>query len=116
MTAIPPPTPALTWGPLQAKNRLALASAWQDLEAAVARVDGSETPGSADQYIARLENESHWEANSIGAFTSQGQLVVCGWAAPKKHLKNEYRIFLDGLVHPDFRGLGLGGACYWIGC
>ena len=105
----PGPSGDVTWGPLVNDDQSKLAGEWMALEAAAAAVDGASSPGPVEAFAGRLEKAQNWGKNSIGGFSSQGQLIARGWIDTGRNLKNEYRIFLDGLVHPVYRGQGLGG-------
>ena len=48
------------------------------------------------------------QTDTLCAADSAGRLAASAWVTCDVHLKHEYRAFLDGRVHPDYRGRGLG--------
>jgi mycothiol synthase len=85
------------------------APALHQLEAECGPTDGSTTLSSVEQYLARLDQAGHSvETDTLCAVDSTGRLAAMAWVTCDGSLKHEDRAFLDGRVHPQYRGRGLG--------
>lgn len=97
--------PGHIWRPLHREDAPAL----HRLELDCARADGSTNLGTIVDYQKRFdaagENAS---TDTLCAVNAMGQLAAAAWVTCDDRLKHEYRAFLDGSVHPDYRGRGLG--------
>jgi len=104
---LPPPTrlPAHTWRPLRREDATAL----RELELACAPLDGGTSIAAVADQKTKLEQAGdHLMTDTLCAVDSTGRLAAAAWVACDDRLAHEYRAFLDGRVHPDYRGRGLG--------
>ena len=101
----PPSLMSCTWRSL----RLDDAPALHQLELDCVPADGGTNLTTAEQYRGKLqEAEECLSTDTLCAADSAGRLAASAWVTCDLHLKHEYRAFLDGRVHPDYRGRGLG--------
>ena len=101
----PPIVPGYTWRAL----RLEDAPALHQLELDCVPADGGTNLTTAEQYRGKLqEAEECLSTDTLCAADSAGRLAASAWVTCDVHLKHEYRAFLEGRVHPDYRGRGLG--------
>jgi len=94
---LPTPPPDYTWRALTPDDAAALAR----LAAASA----------AQPYRSESDLAAHattLPVNSFAALDKAGDLVAYAWITFDDGMSHERRAFLDGLVHPDHRGRGLG--------
>jgi mycothiol synthase len=72
-------------------------------------MDGLTSPTSTQDYQAKLQGAGEkLTSDTLGLADSTGKLAVAAWVTCEDGLPQEYRAFLDGRVHPDYRGRGLG--------
>jgi mycothiol synthase len=108
MTTTLPVAPRLsgyTWRPLRREDAPAL----HDLELECAPVDGGTSLSTVEGYLMRFEQSGESvETDTLCAVDSAGRLAAMAWVTCDDSLRHEYRVFLDGRVHPAYRGRGLG--------
>ena len=101
----PPIVPGYTWRAL----RLEDAPALHQLELECVPIDGGTDLSTVEQYREKLQGAGQrLTTDTLCASDSAGRLAACAWVGCDIHLRHEYRAFLDGRVHPDYRGRGLG--------
>ena len=101
----PPRLPAHTWRPLRREDAAALFQ----LEVDCAPIDGGTSIATvADQKTKLEQSGDNLRADTLCAVDSTGRLAVAAWVTCDDRLTHEYRAFLDGRVHPDYRGRGVG--------
>jgi len=98
----PPTAAGLSWRPLQPVDVGAIAS----LAATCLAADGGLLLGATDGYLREHYLPAR-SGSSIGAFETDGRLVVCAAIQPT-HSAKEYRATIVGQVHPDLRRRGFG--------
>ncbi len=105
-TRVSPPTvPGYTWRALVLDDAPALHQLELDCEPA----DGGTNLSTEEQYRRELaEAGKNLRTGTLCGVDSAGRLAASAWVTCDIHLKHEYRAFLDGRVHPDYRGRGLG--------
>lgn len=94
---LPTPPPGYTWRALAPDD----ADAVMRLAAAC----------TAQPYRSEADLAVHAKslpADSLAALDTTGDLVACAWITFDDGFSHERRAFLDGLVHPNHRGRGLG--------
>jgi mycothiol synthase len=100
-----PTLPGHSWRPLGLDDALAL----HLLELECAPVDGLTSPTSTEGCQEKLQEEGEKLAtDTLCAVDSDGRLAAVAWVTWDDSLAHERRAFLDGRVHPDYRGRGLG--------
>jgi ribosomal protein S18 acetylase RimI-like enzyme len=93
------------WRALAPGDSTALAG----LAAACAARDGNPLRPGADAFAARLSSASESLASdTLCAAGEKGDLAAYAWLTFDEHLEHEYRAYLEGRVHPDWRGRGTG--------
>lgn len=97
--------PGLTWRPLHREDAPAL----HQLELDCAWADGSTNPSAIPDHQKKFDDPG-WNVSTdtLCAVNAMGQLAAAAWVTCDDRVKHEYRAFLDGSVHPDYRGRGLG--------
>ena len=101
----PPIVPGYTWRAL----RLGDAPALHQLELECEPADGGTDLSTVVEYLEKLQGAGEkLTTDTLCAADSAGRLAASAWVTCDIHLKHEYRAFLDGRVHPDYRGRGLG--------
>lgn len=101
----PPSLAGHTWRQLAVEDAPAL----HELELDCAAVDGGTNLGTVQEYRKKLEAAGeNLVTDTLCAVDSRGQLAATAWVTCDASLKHEYRVFLDGRVHPGYRGRGLG--------
>ena len=101
----PPIVPGYTWRAL----RLEDAPALHQLELECVPIDGGTDLSTVEQYRERLQGAGQrLTTDTVGASDSAGRLAASAWVSCDVHLKHEYRAFLNGRVHPDYRSRGVG--------
>ena len=102
---VPPALSDHTWRSL----RLDDAPALHQLELECVPRDGGTNLSTAEQYRKKLQGAGEeLTTDTLCASDSAGRLAAGVWVSCDVHLKHEYRAFLDGRVHPDYRGRGWG--------
>jgi mycothiol synthase len=102
---IPSGQPGFTWRPLRQEDTAAL----HLLELECGPIDGSTSLITAEEYRAKLEETGEdLVKDTLCAVDSDGRLAAFAWVALDASLGHEWRVFLDGRVHPRYRGRGLG--------
>ncbi len=97
--------PGHTWRPLHREDAPAL----HQLELDCARADGSTNLGTIVDRQKRFDDAAgNVSTDTVCAVNPTGQLAAAAWVTCDDRVKHEYRAFLDGNVHPDYRGRGLG--------
>jgi mycothiol synthase len=105
--SLPPPMrlAAHTWRPLRPEDAAAL----HQLELDCAPMDGGTSIASIAERKAKLEEAGdNLTTDTLCAVDSTGHLAAAAWVTCDDYSAHEYRTFLDGRVHPDYRGRGLG--------
>ncbi|MGB9298998.1 MAG: GNAT family N-acetyltransferase, partial [Anaerolineae bacterium] len=101
----PPVLPSHTWRPLGREDAPALFQ----LEADCAPTDGGTSIASVADQKTKLEQAGdNLTTDTLCAVDSAGRLAATAWVTCDDGLAHEYRAFLDGRVHPDYRGQELG--------
>jgi len=101
----PPSLPAHTWRPLRPEDAAALFQ----LEVDCASVDGGTSIATiADQKTKLEQAGDKLTTDTLCAVDSTGRMAAAAWVSCDDHSAHEYRAFLDGRVHPNYRGQGLG--------
>jgi len=98
-----PTLPGSTWRPI----RPADASALAQFEIDCARLDGATNVRTEADWLERLDDPAHAAEHSLLAAVGGGQIAAAGWIDYWPSPETA-RAFLDGRVHPDFRGRGIG--------
>jgi mycothiol synthase len=94
-----------TWRPLRPTDGAPL----HRLQVDCAPLDGGTSIDSIEELNARLGEAGDRLATDTLALTdSSGNLAAAAWVTCGDRVPQEYRAFLDGRVHPDYRGRGLG--------
>jgi mycothiol synthase len=102
---IPPKLRGHIWRSLHRADAAAL----YQLEADCARTDGHTSPGTIVGHDKRFDDDtSNVATDTLCAVNATGQLAAAAWVSWDDRLKHEYRAFLEGNVHPDYRGCGVG--------
>ena len=107
ITTMPVPAglPGHVWRPLRREDAPAL----HQLELECVPTDGGTSLNSVEDHRKELEGAGEkLTTDTLCASDSAGRLAASAWVTCDLHLKHEYRAFLDGRVHPDYRGRGLG--------
>jgi mycothiol synthase len=108
MATVLPSPPGLeghAWRPLRREDAPAL----HHLELECCPVDGSTSLSSVEGYLRRFDQSAeHVETDTLCAVSSAGRLAATAWVTCDDSLQHECRVFLDGRVHPKYRGQGLG--------
>ena len=108
MTTALPSTPVLpshTWRPLRSGDAHALFQ----LEADCAPFHGGTSIASIAERKEKLKQAGDkLTTDTLCAVDSTGRLAAAAWVTCDDRFAHEYRAFLDGRVHPDYRGRGLG--------
>jgi mycothiol synthase len=87
------------------------APAWTRLRAAIEAVDRTgEVLTDADVADELADPGTDPADHARFAFTADGEAVAWGWVFYVSEPTRHHRIFLDGAVHPEWRGRGLGTA------
>ena len=82
-------------------------------ELACSALDGETKLSSPEEWDA-LVNEMALDRRSLIAINSQDEIAYVGWFEIDERVE-EILVFLDGRVHPDFRGQGYGtGLLDWL--
>lgn len=93
---IPPLLIGHIWRPLHPLDAPAL----RQLLDECAFLDGAPAP-------QRERNIDHIETDTLAAINNAGGVAAYGWLT-RQHNANEFRVMLEGRVHPDYRGRGVG--------
>lgn len=100
-----PTLPAHTWRPVRSEDAVAL----HQLELDSAPFDGGTSIASIADQMAKLEQAGdNLTTDTLCAVDSTGRFAAAAWVTCDDRLAHEYRAFLDGRVHPHYRGRGLG--------
>lgn len=99
-----PPIPGYVWRPM----RLGDATALHHFEIACSKLDGATHLMSQADWQQKLADQAYAAAHSIVAVGESGKIAASGWIGYQSEV-HEIQAFLDGRVHPQFRGRGLGG-------
>ena len=100
-----PRLPAHTWRPLRREDAAPLFQ----LEVDCAPTDGGTSIASIAEWKTKLEEAGDkLTTDTLCAVDSAGRLAATAWVTCDDGLAHEYRAFLDGRVHPDYRGQELG--------
>jgi ribosomal protein S18 acetylase RimI-like enzyme len=67
----------------------------------------------ADQKTKLEQAGDNLTTDTLCAVDSSGRLAAAAWVTCDDRLAHEYRAFLDGRVHPDYRGQELGSFILW---
>ena len=101
----PPTLSGHIWRPLRQEEAPALYS----LEWECAPIDGGTNAGTLDHYHKLVDHAGDRIAtDTICAVASSGRLAAGAWIRFDGSLAHEYRAFLGGRVHPEYRRRGLG--------
>ena len=101
----PPSLPSHTWRPLRNEDAVAL----HQLELDCAPVDGGTSIATIADQKRKLEGAGDkLMTDTLCAVDCAGRLTAAAWVTWDDRSAHEYRAFLDGRVHPDYRGRGLG--------
>ena len=101
----PPNLPSHTWRPLRREDAPPLVH----LEGDCARTDGGTGIATITGRKAKLEEAGDKLAtDTLCAVDSTGRFAATAWVTCDDTLAHEYRFFLDGRVHSEYRGRGLG--------
>lgn len=102
---VPPRLPRHIWRALRREDAPAL----HRLELDCASTDVTTNLSTIAAYEKKFEEAGGSAAtDTLCAASPAGQLAAAAWVSCDKRLKHEFRAFLDGEVHPDYRGGGLG--------
>ena len=94
-----------SWRPLHAED----AGALHQLELDCAPADGGTSLSIVEEYRKKLQRAGeNLATDTLCAADSSGRLAATAWVTLDDHRPQQYRVFLDGRVHPDHRGRGLG--------
>jgi mycothiol synthase len=108
MTSAFPSAPGLPdhiWRPLHREDAAAL----HELELDCGSIDGSTSLSGVEDYLKRFDEAAeNVETDTLCAVDSTGRLAAAAWVTCDARLKHEHRVFLNGRVHPGYRGRGLG--------
>ncbi|HUW94847.1 MAG TPA: GNAT family N-acetyltransferase [Anaerolineae bacterium] len=100
-----PRLPGYAWREL----RLGDASALHQLELECVPADGGTSLSTIEEYRRKLQAAGeNLTTDTLCAADSSGRLAATAWVTCDDHSKQQYRVFLDGSVHPEYRGHGLG--------
>ena len=101
----PPILHGHTWRPLGLEDAPALFQ----LEVDCAPIDGGTSIASISQWKTKLQEAGDkLTTDTLCAVDSTGRFAAAAWVTCDDDLPHEYRASLDGRVHPDYRGRGLG--------
>lgn len=98
----PPPTPGLSWRPLDSADLTAITA----LSATCLAADGGLPLAATDAFVQPRYLPAA-PGTTIGAFDAGGRLVAAA-AVQRADTAQEYRANIVGQVHPDYRRRGLG--------
>jgi mycothiol synthase len=102
---VPSGQPGFTWRPLRQEDAAAL----HLLELECGPMDRSTSLTTVVEYRGKLEKAGGGLVkDTLCAVDSNGRLAGAGWVTLDGSLGHECRAFLDGRVHPLYRGRGLG--------
>jgi ribosomal protein S18 acetylase RimI-like enzyme len=102
-----PETPGLSWRPATRED----VPAWARLLDAMAAVDDPAERATAEDLADEFEGS--WaapERNSLVGVDAAGDLRAFGWVERRPGELRALRVFLQGGVHPEWRGRGVGRA------
>jgi len=103
-----PSAPSLSghaWRSLQTADAPAL----HQLELECVPTDGGTSLSTIEEYRRKLEGAvESLTTDTLCAADSTGRLAAAAWVTFDDHRQQQYRVFLDGRVHRDYRGRGLG--------
>jgi mycothiol synthase len=102
-----PSVPSLSghsWRSLRAAD----AGALHRLELECVPADGGTGLSSEEEYRRKLRLAENLATDTLCAADSSGRLAAAAWVTLDDHPQEQYRVFLDGRVHPEYRGRGLG--------
>jgi mycothiol synthase len=101
----PPSLSGHTWRALGAGDAPAL----HQLELDCVPTDGGTSLSSIEEYRRKLEGAMEkLTTDTLCAADSTGRLAAAAWVTFDDHPQQQYRVFLDGSVHLEYRGRGLG--------
>ena len=104
-TFIPGPLQEFIWRPITRSDSVAM-------NTLLLAVEAHDQRGWVDTLEDRERNiddpESNPATDSLAAFLPDGQLIAYGWVFTPPASETQCISFLDGVVHPDYRGRGLG--------
>lgn len=104
---LPPAHLELRWRPLAADDAAALHA----LKAAAEEADRAPARTSLDEVVELFDLEwAHPATDYLGGFDGAGRLCAYGIVQVRPGDSRTVRAFLDGGVHPDWRGRGVGRA------
>jgi mycothiol synthase len=89
--------------------RLDDAAALHRFEVACSELDGATRVRSQTDWQKMLADETRATADSVVAINEDGEVAAAGWIDYDAAV-HQVRAFLDGRVHPDFRGQGVGAS------
>jgi mycothiol synthase len=107
MDSVPHPQglSGLTRRPLRRDDDLAL----HHLELECAPFDGSTNLRGVEDWRRKLEEVGdRLITDTLGLVDSTGRLAAAAWVTSDDGSAHDYRVFLEGRVHPQYRGRGLG--------
>ncbi len=96
--------PGYTWRAMRLDDAVAL----HQFELACSQLDGATGLSSAAEWQHKLAGADRLAANSVIAMGEDGQVAAAGWIDYQIEAE-EIQAFLDGRVHPQLRGQGIGG-------
>lgn len=100
-----PRLPSHTWRPLRREDAAPL----HRLELACAPLDGGTNLATIADLSARLdETGTRLTTDTLCLVDPTGELAASAWVTCDEGLRHQFRFFLDGRVHPQCRGRGLG--------
>jgi mycothiol synthase len=79
-------------------------------------MDGSTSLSTVEECQVRFDRAvQSVETDTLCAVNSARRLAATAWVTCDDSLQHEYRVFLDGRVHPEYRGHGLGSfILHWM--
>ncbi len=100
-----PDLPGYVWRQIEASDVSAVGA----LARACAEQDGAAAASRIAEYGATMERGEANDQQAIVAHSAEGLLVALGWTAAADG-PSDYRVVLEGRVHPAHRRKGIGGA------
>lgn len=101
----PPPLPSHTWRPARRED----AQAMRRLYLACDETSGGNSARFVTGYESDFDStDSDPAADSLMAVDTDGALAALAWVSVSRAITHQHRAQIEGAVHPDFRGRGLG--------
>jgi mycothiol synthase len=100
-----PSLPRHSWRSLRPED----AGALHRLELDCVPADGGTSLGTVEEHRSKLQAAGEkLTTDTLCAADSSGRLAAAAWVTLDDHPRQQYRVFLEGRVHPEYRGRGLG--------